>query len=335
MKRKVVVLIAVFILVVTAQTVLFGKACDNQSAVCKEKKCYLFSYFKGGGESGVFLAYSYDGLNWTELNGGKAFVKGTVGRPLKRAETNAVRTMRDPCIVRGPDGTFHMVFSAKVRPRGFGYTSSKDLINWTEQKPVRVMQNEPNAINCWAPDTFYDEVKKEYLILWSSTVPGKFPETDGQGPGGHNHRIYYCKTKDFQTFSESKLIYNHGFNVIDATLAKAGNQYIMFLKDETNTPFVPEKNIKMAFSSKTEGPYSSESKPITGKYWCEGPSAIKIAGNWYVYFDKFLEGSYGVVTSKDLENWEDISDKAVFPKGCRHGTVFEVPGDVLNKLLEL
>jgi hypothetical protein len=109
----------------------------------------------------------------------------------------------------------------------------------------------------------------------------------------------------------------------------------MFLKDETNTPFVPEKNIKMAFSSKPEGPYSSPSKPITGKYWCEGPSAIKIDGNWYVYFDKFLERSYGVVTSKDLKNWEDISDKAVFPRGCRHGTIFEVPRNILNKLLEL
>jgi len=340
MKRKIVVLIVVFILVVTAGTVLFGKACGKEPAACKEKKCYLFSYFDGTGASGVYLAYSYDGLHWTELNGGKPFIKATIGGAFCWGNTNDSMVTRDPCIVRGPDGTFHMVFTAYVAPLGFGYTSSKDLINWTEQKAVRVMANEPKAENCWAPDTFYDEVKKEYLILWSTTIPGRYPETDGQcneGPPapGHNHRIYYLTTKDFKTFSESKLIYNDGFNVIDATLAKDKDQYVMFLKDETNTPFVPQKTIRMAFSKQAKGPYSSASKPISGKYWCEGPAAIKIGDNWYVYFDKYRKGSYGVVTSKDLKNWKDISDQAVFPKSCNHGTPFEVPRDILDNLLKL
>ena len=109
----------------------------------------------------------------------------------------------------------------------------------------------------------------------------------------------------------------------------------MFLKDETNLPFVPQKKIRMAFSRKAQGPYSSASKPITGDYWCEGPAAIKIGDSWYVYFDKYRKGSYGVVTSKDLENWEDISDRAVFPKSCNHGTPFEVPREILDKLLKL
>lgn len=248
--------------------------------------------------------------------------------------------MRDPCIIRGPDGTFHMVFTAYVKPLGFGYTCSKDLINWSEQKVVRVMANEPNAINCWAPDLFYDHVEREYLILWSTTVPGKFPDTDGQsnqGPPapGKNHRIYCLTTKDFETFGESRLFYNDGFNVIDATIVKDKDRYVMFLKDETNLPFVPQKTIRMALSKRAQGPYSSASKPITGNYWCEGPSAIKIGDNWCVYFDKYIEGAYGVVTSKDLENWEDISDRAVSPKSCNHGTVFEVPREILDKLLKL
>jgi len=340
MKRKIGVLIAVFILVVTAQTVLFGKACGKEPAVCKEKKCYLFSYFDGTGASGVFLAYSYDGLRWTELNGGKPFIKATIGGAFSWGDTGDSMVTRDPCIIRGPDGTFHMVFTAYVAPLGFGYTSSKDLITWSEQKTVWVMQNEPNAVNCWAPDLFYDEVKKEYLILWSTTVPGKYPETDGQsnnGPPapGHNHRIYYLTTKDFKTFSESKLFYNDGFNVIDASIVKDKDRYVMFLKDETNLPFVPQKNIRIAFSDKPQGPYGPASKPITGNYWCEGPAAIKIADNWYVYFDKYIEGKYGVVTSKNLKNWKDISDEAVFPESCNHGTPFEVPCEILDKLLEL
>ena len=32
-----------------------------------EKEVYLFSYFKGNGENGLHLAYSYDGFKWLAL----------------------------------------------------------------------------------------------------------------------------------------------------------------------------------------------------------------------------------------------------------------------------
>jgi len=284
----------------------------------------LFVYFEGGGELGVFLAYSYDGLHWAKLNGGKPIITPPTGY-----------VTRDPSIVRAPDGTFHMVYTGGYRDTDFGYASSTDLINWSEQKYILVMQNEPNAVNCWAPELFYDDVEEEFMIFWSSTVPGKFPETDGQGPGSLNHRIYYCTTTDFQTFSDSALLYNDGFNVIDAAIVKDANQYIMFVKDETNYPIGYEKNIKMAFSTNAQGPYGPASEPITGEYACEGPSAIKIADTWYVYFDKFLESAYGAVTSTDLENWDDISDTLDFPDSFNHGTVFAVPTSILDNLLEL
>ena len=282
----------------------------------------LFCYFEGGGEFGVFLAYSYDGLHWAKLNGGNPIVTPTIGT-----------VMRDPCILRGPDGTFRMVFTGGWTDTDFGYTSSTDLINWSTQKAVTVMQNEPLTENCWAPEVFYDDVEEEYMIFWSSTVPGKFPETDGQGPSSLNHRIYYCTTTDFETFSDSALLYNDGFNVIDATIVKDANQYVMFFKDETNFPVGYEKNIKLAFSANAQGPYGPASEPITGDYACEGPSAIKIGDSWYVYFDKFLESVYGAVTSPDLENWQDISGQTDFPDSFNHGTVFAVPMDILNNLL--
>lgn len=96
----------------------------------------------------------------------------------------------------------------------------------------------------------------------------------------------------------------------------------MFLKDETVEP--PQKNIKIATSENLYGPYSSASTPITGRYWAEGPSAIKTGERWIVYFDKYREGKYGAVASADLKNWTDISDQVSFPKGARHGTVFVV-----------
>jgi len=115
----------------------------------------------------------------------------------------------------------------------------------------------------------------------------------------------------------------------------AQNRYLMFLKDETNLPFTPQKNIRLAVSKQPEGPYSPVSAPITGDYWCEGPSAIKIGDIWFVYFDRYRDGRYGAVVSKDLCEWEDISDEVDFPDGARHGTVFPVSSAVLERLLEL
>ena len=37
---------------------------------------YLFSYFINDSRDGLHLAYSYDGLNWTALNGGKFIWSG-------------------------------------------------------------------------------------------------------------------------------------------------------------------------------------------------------------------------------------------------------------------
>lgn len=292
---------------------------------------YLFAYFKGNGEDGLHLAYSRDGLRWKALRNDRSFLAPAVGKE---------RLMRDPSILRGPDGTFHMVWTAGWRERGIGYASSKDLIHWSEQRYLPVMEHEPGARNCWAPELFYDEETGEYLIFWSTTIPGRFPETDGQDaresdPVGWNHRIYYVRTKDFQTFSETRLFYDHGFNVIDAAIFKAGNRYVMLLKDETNRPFTPQKNIRLAFADRAQGPYGPPSAPISGPDWAEGPTVLRIGGKWYVYFDKYTKGRYGLVVSEDLERWTDESERLQVPAGMRHGTAFEVPADVARRLLEL
>ena len=106
----------------------------------------------------------------------------------------------------------------------------------------------------------------------------------------------------------------------------------MFLKDETADP--PAKNIRIATAEKPQGPYTRASKPITGDYWAEGPSAIKIDDTWFVYFDQYRKHNYGVVISKDLESWRDVSDKLVFPKGSRHGTILQISNQVLDGLLK-
>lgn len=291
---------------------------------------YLFSYFTGNGEDGLHLAHSRDGLTWEAVNGGESLLAPAVGD---------AKLMRDPSIVRGPDGTFHMVWTAGWNERGIGYARSDDLIRWSEQRYIAVMAHEPGARNTWAPELFHDNASGRYIIVWATTIRGRFPETDGQDARGdnpgYNHRLYYVTTEDFDSFSEPALFYEHGFNVIDGAIFQDGDRYAMVLKDETNLPFEPQKNLRLAFADSATGPYAVPTEPITGDYWAEGPTPIRIDGRWHIYFDKYRLGEYGLVVSDDLEDWTEESDRLTVPEEMRHGTAFRVPAGVAEALLAL
>lgn len=287
----------------------------------EEETALVFSYFKGNGEDGLHLAYSKDGYKWEALNNDESFLKPKLGQE---------KLMRDPCIIKGGDGKYHMVWTVGWTEKGIGYASSNDLVNWSEQKFIPVMEHEAEARNTWAPELTYDKINDEYMIYWASTIRGKFPETQSDKDDGYNHRLYFTTTKDFEKFSSTKLLYEPGFNVIDASIQKFKDNYVMFLKDETREP--AEKNIRIAYSKQLTGPYGEASEPITGEYWAEGPSGIRFENTWMVYFDKYIEKQYGAVKSVNLKTWEDISEQVSFPDGARHGTVLEIPLSILHKL---
>ena len=282
---------------------------------------YIFCYFKNNGEDGLHLASSTDGYAWTPLKNDSSFLRPVAG---------VDKLMRDPCIIKGADGLFHMVWTVSWKERSIGYASSPDLIHWSEQQDVPVMAYEPDAKNCWAPEIIYNDITKDYMIYWATTIPGRFPQTDSGGD--NNHRIYYVTTKDFKTYSKARLLYDQGFNVIDATIQQNGKQYVMFLKDETKNPV--QKNLHVAFSNNLDGGYGKPFAPITGNYWAEGPTATKIGHEWIVYFDKYTQHKYGAVSSTDLKTWTDISDKVSFPKGLRHGTVFTISAREYSNLMK-
>ncbi|WP_374164825.1 glycoside hydrolase family 43 protein [Arcticibacter sp. MXS-1] len=289
----------------------------------KKQGPFVFSYFKGNGEDGLHLAYSYDGFSWKALKNDQSFLVPQLSKD---------KLMRDPCIIRGADGLFHMVWTVSWTDKGIGYASSKDLINWSEQKYLPVMAGEAQARNCWAPEITLDPATKTYMIYWATTILGKFQETASTADNAYNHRMYYVTTKDFKTFSDTKLLYDPGFNVIDASIVKDGKRFVMFLKDETREP--AQKNLKVAFSDKLTGPYSKASEPITGKYWAEGPTSLKLGNQWIVYFDKYTEHKYGAISSADLKNWTEISDKITTPGGIRHGTIVQIKEEELQRLLQ-
>jgi len=291
--------------------VLFTGYCANAQ---QAGKVYIFSYFKDNGQDGLHLAYSHDGLTWQTLKHDSSFLAPTVSND---------KLMRDPCIIHSADGLFHMVWTVSWNDRGIGHATSKDLVHWSEQQYVPVMENEPKALNCWAPEITYDASNGEYMIYWATTIPGKYLATDTLGDDKYNHRIYYTLTKDFKTYTPAKVLYDKGFSVIDATIQPCNKGYIMFFKNETLKP-EPQKNLHVAFSKKLPGGYSNSSPSITGNYWAEGPTALNTGRQWIVYFDKYTQGKYGAVSSTDLKTWTDISDKITFPKGTRHGTVFTI-----------
>lgn len=286
-----------------------------------EQPVYLFSYFNGNGD-GLHLAYSEDGKKWNALGSDSIYLKPELGKD---------KLMRDPSIVQDDAGTFHMVWTTGWWDQGVGYASSKDLKNWSAQQNIPVMEAFEGTKNAWAPELFYDKKDKTFYIFWASTVPGAFPElATSESEKGLNHRMYYVTTKDFKTFSETKLYFEPGFSVIDCAILEKDGQYHMFLKNENSNP--PEKNIRITSATKPFDFPTEVSTPITGKYWAEGPAPLQVGDSVYVYFDKYTEKKYGAIRSKDLKTWDDVSDEVTFPKGIRHGTAFAVSKKVLEGL---
>jgi beta-xylosidase len=281
----------------------------------------LFAYFTGNGESGLHFARSEDGLAWRPVAGGRVFMAPEVGEK--------ERLVRDPCVVRGPDGVYHLVWTPGWGERGIGYAHSTDLVRWSKQRYLPVMEAHPGARNCWAPELFHDAAAGRWMIFWASTLPSMEAATPGP-EGTWNHRMYHTTTVDFAGFAPAARLYDHGFSVIDSTIARDGDGYVMVLKDETPDP--PQKNLRVARAPGPTGPWGPPSAPITGDYWAEGPTLLHRDGRWWVYFDRYREGRFGLVVSADLKTWEDWSDRVALPPGARHGTVFTAPRTVADAM---
>jgi hypothetical protein len=304
---------------------ILGHACSLYGQVHPDD-VFLFSYFMGNGD-GLHWARSEDGLAWTAVGGGKSFLAPEVGEN---------KLMRDPCVARGPDGIYRLVWTTSWAGHTIGYASSPDLQHWSRQQAIPVMAEEPKAENCWAPEVIYDPVHQDYLVFWATSIPGRFPGTDDTGHVGSDHqvlnnRIYCTTTRDFATFTPTRLLYDGGFDVIDATMARRGGEWLLFVKNETERPQAA-KNIVLVRAQTPEGPFTAPSPPITGAYWAEGPTSIEIGGAWYVYFDKYRDKKFGVVRSRDLATWEDVSERLHLPAGIRHGTVIRVPRALADAL---
>ncbi|MEO6230542.1 MAG: glycoside hydrolase family 43 protein [Ferruginibacter sp.] len=280
-------------------------------------KAYLFTSFHEPADEGLHMLYSYDGYKWNDLD--TVLLKPMVGNQ---------KVMRDPSMMQGPDGTFHLVWTSSWRgDKGFGYASSKDLVHWSDQQLIPVMENEPTTINVWAPELFYDDEQKNYIIIWASCIPGRFDR--GIEEDSNNHRMYVTTTKDFKTFTDTKLLFDAGFSAIDAVIVKrATKDYVLVVKDNTR----PERDIKVAFGTDPLGPYQEVSNPFSD-HFTEGPSVVKVKGNWLIYFDSYQKKTYEAVSTTDFKKFENIDNLISVPEGHKHGTILTVKRKYLNKIV--
>ncbi|WP_245917069.1 glycoside hydrolase family 43 protein [Mucilaginibacter yixingensis] len=288
-------------------------------ASCKTgRSVYVSTSFHEPADSGLRFIYSKDGYHWNDLN--HIFLKPEAGK---------AKIMRDPSITRGKDGIFRLVWTTGWKgDQGIGYASSPDLIHWSAQQHIDVMSYEPTTVNAWAPEIFYDDEQDRFIIVWASCIPGRFPK--GQEDADNNHRLYYTITKDFKTFSPTKLFLDPGFSVIDAEIVKRGKgDYVLVMKDNTR----PNRNILVAFANNPIGPYHDYTSRFTEKF-SEGPSAIKVGNNWLIYYDSYDLKRYGAISTPDFKTFTNISDSVSVPKGHKHGTLFKITPKELNQLLK-
>lgn len=281
----------------------------------KEREYYLFTSFHEPANEGLRYLYSEDGYHWDSIPG--IFLKPDIGKQ---------QLMRDPSIVKGPGDVYHLVWTTSWKgDLGFGHAQSKDLIHWSEQKMISAM-TDTTTVNVWAPEIFYDDVNDQYIVVWASCVPGKFE--NGVEDEYNNHRLYYLTTKDFETFSPTKLFLDPGFSVIDATIVKrSADDYVLVLKDNTR----PNRNLKVAFAKSPVGPYSDVSDPFTGEF-IEGPTVTKVGEDYLIYFDMYREKIYGAMRTSDFIDFLDINGEITVPAGHKHGTITKVPASVLEGL---
>jgi hypothetical protein len=294
----------------------------------KERSAFLFAYYSGDGGSGLHLALSENGWKYQILKKGKSFLKPGLGNYV----------LLDPHLMQTPDGIFHLVWATGKARKELGYAWSKNLIDWSPQSLIKVMEKDSLVLNVSGPELHYDAASQKFILLWASTVPGKFPETDNSRdslPGGYrlNHRIYRKTSSDLVNWSASEIWYEPGYSVSDPTLAlDSGRCYLLF-KDATNLGSNFQHNVKLVQGYAPGGTFPVE-KPIlvSKRSHAEAPTALRIDSQFVVFYHRYKSGKTGASFTKDFKKWKDVSDSISFPRGAKHGCILKIPQKLADKL---
>jgi predicted GH43/DUF377 family glycosyl hydrolase len=299
-------------------------ALSTTSFAAQETDAYLYSYFTAKDQAaGLRLAASKDGLTFETLRDGAIFLKAGVGE---------AGLMRDPCLFRAPHpgAPYHLVWTTAWEGQTIGYASSHDLIEWTPQKAIPVMQAFPGTRHTWAPEGIWDARNRQFVIFWSSTVTDMFSDREGTSENNLNPRIFHTTTRDFQSFTPTRVLFDPGFQVIDASfMAGPDGALTLLFKDERKNPV--KKNIRIARAGNSTGPFTVDPNPVSlPDSWVEGPTGLWTGSEYRVYGDAYMRKQMTMFTSRDLTHWTETPIST--PAGMRHGTIIRVHGKLVDRL---
>ena len=288
----------------------------------QDKDAYLFAYFKEPGNQGIYLALSRDGLHYTELNNGQPWL--TPKDP--RLNYHEGEIMRDIFLTRAPDNTFRMVWTWQWKGNSLGTASSPDLLTFSEQKEVPIMKDFPTVNQVWAPETYYDEAKHQWLLIWSSSL----------GNEKNGLRIWYSLTPDFNTFTKPALFFDPGYEVIDATIFHEPNQpFRLIFKEQSTDPLTYQERV--ATGPTLEGPWDTHDiSGFINETWSEGPSAIRVGDRVVVFYDHYRapRARFEAVATTDWKHWEDIDSEISLPPYSKHGSFLRITAAEADRLLQ-
>jgi hypothetical protein len=301
---------------------------------------WVLSYFGPNQElrdDSLRLAYSTDGLHWTEL----------AGRPVYQPAALGSNHIRDPFLLRKRDGTFVYLatdwtlavndasYWNRPSPKIF-VVDSADLITFTKPHLLQVT-NLPGpggtAMHAWAPEAVYDPERSAYAILWA-----------GNDTSGANH-LYASYTSDFVSVSDAtpSLWFDPGYSVIDGTITTWNGHHTLFFKNDTvaDIQVASSSGLSLAPGSfSVHDPSLLATTAATGRT-LEGPFVVKVPDHdrWYVFADRYTEGGkFAAFTTTDLDtdpaSWTQLLESEYhFPSGVRHASAVRVTQPELDALI--
>lgn len=297
---------------------------ESKGGSAEVNSAYLMTYFRSGPNQTdmtrkLHYAFSRDGLHWYELNNNKAVWSTPVGGEI----------IRDPFMNKGPDGNYYLVHTMHSEPfspyakKQIGFAQTSDLITFTDAKPLNVMENYGQVGNSWAPEWNWDETSGRYMIHWSSTL---------NSDKGNDNRIFKSYTKDWITFTPAEPLFDPRYSIIDSNVTQHNGKNYLFFKDELTRPM---RN-RVAVSERIDGGYGRISELITPTT-TEAAQVLQLTGQqkWYLYYDYWADGKYGVMESTDMVNWsKELKQEHIrFPYQRRHASFFPISEEELFRLI--
>jgi hypothetical protein len=296
---------------------------------------YLLVYFSDA-THGLHMALSSDGYSFTALNDGRPLIDGKA--------IAGQKGIRDPHIVRGPDGAFRMamtdlhIFAQKEghRPtqwerdgkaygwgnnRGFVFMKSTDLIHWSHSQ-VRVDTAFPGLENigcAWAPELIYDAQAKKMLVHFTL-----------RHGNGHN-RLHYAYVDDAFTKleTEPRLLFQYPKDItyIDGDIVQVGDKFHLFYVPHDGPPGIKQAVSDSLTSGYVYDPAWCDPEPKA----CEAPNVWKRIGQdkWVLMYDSYgtQPHNFGFCETSDFKTFTPIGRfnegvmKAVNFTSPKHGSV--------------